>query len=404
MLSPIRIFVGAIASVLLIFTLTARPASSQTLHVFVEAAASRSPELAGLGGRQTVIGARQSSANLWTPAPPTVSGSYLTDQALRNRQQREAQIGISTPIWLPGEGTASRRVADAEMARSAAQIIVIKLKIAGQVRDSLAEFALAKAEASLAERRLRDARALEADVRRRSGVREASDADVLLAQAERITADSELRERRVALEQSKLDFESLTGMPPAVAALREPLAPDTTNPHPRIEEAKGAVDVARANRSLAGIQTRESPEIGLIARRNRDIYGTVFDNSIGVEVRIPLSTEARNGPRQAAAQAELTEATAGFSAVEREIALEQRKARLGYDNALVQRDLAVERAKVLTRQSGLVARGFQAGQTSLFDTIRARTLAYEAEIAGSRAEIGVAKARSRLNQAVGAVP
>jgi cobalt-zinc-cadmium efflux system outer membrane protein len=379
-------------------------ASSQTLHVFVEAAASRSPELAGLGGRQTVIGARQSSANLWTPAPPTVSGSYLTDQALRNRQQREAQIGISTPIWLPGEGTASRRVADAEMARSAAQIIVIKLKIAGQVRDSLAEFALAKAEASLAERRLRDARALEADVRRRSGVREASDADVLLAQAERITADSELRERRVALEQSKLDFESLTGMPPAVAALREPLAPDTTNPHPRIEEAKGAVDVARANRSLAGIQTRESPEIGLIARRNRDIYGTVFDNSIGVEVRIPLSTEARNGPRQAAAQAELTEATAGFSAVEREIALEQRKARLGYDNALVQRDLAVERAKVLTRQSGLVARGFQAGQTSLFDTIRARTLAYEAEIAGSRAEIGVAKARSRLNQAVGAVP
>mgnify|MGYP005827513999 CR=1 FL=1 len=141
-----------------------------------------------------------------------------------------------------------------------------------------------------------------------------------------------------------------------------------------------------------------------VGQRNRDIYGTVFDNSIGVEVRIPLSTEARNRPRQAAAQAELTEATAGFSAAEREIALEQRKARLGYDNALAQRDLAVERAKVLTRQSGLVARGFQAGQTSLFDAIRARTLAYEAEIAGSRAEIGVAKARSRLNQAVGAVP
>ena len=70
-----------------------------------------------------------------TPAPPALFGSYVTDQVLRNRQQREAQIAISTPIWLPGEGKASRRVADAEFSRSSAQAAWIKLKLAGQVRD-----------------------------------------------------------------------------------------------------------------------------------------------------------------------------------------------------------------------------------------------------------------------------
>jgi len=404
MLSQIRLSAGVIASAMLVFSAFISPASSQTLHDFVEAAAARNPELFGLSGRRDVITARQYAADRLTPGAPTVTGSYLTDQVLRNRQQREAQIGISTPIWLYGEGSASRRVADAELARSGTQTAAAKLKIAGMVRESLAEFALAQAERGLAERRLRDARNLESDVGRRVGARDASEADLLLARAERLSADGELRERTLALMQSKLDFETLTGMAPVLAALKETVPLDTIPAHPKLDDAKRAVDVARANTSLADIQTRDSPEIGLIARRNRDIYGTVFDNSIGVELRIPLSTEGRNRPRQAAAQAELTEAMVGLTAAERDVVLEQKKARLAYDNALAQRDLAVERGKVLARQSGLIARSFQGGQEALFDAIRARTVAYEAETAAARAEIGVTKAVSRLNQAFGVMP
>ena len=398
---------GALVSAILLFVLFAPPASSQTLHDFIEAAAARNADLAGLSGRRDAIGARQYAADALTPGAPTFSGSYVTDQMLRNRQQREAQIGISTPIWLPREGTASRRVADAEFSRSSAQAAAIKLKIAGQVRDSLAEFALAKAELAVAERRLRDARSLEGDVNRQARAREASEADVLLARAERIAADGELRERRVALEQSKLDFQSLTGMLPMAAAVNEPVPAVETAPsaaHPRLEDAKGAMDVARANQALAGIQVRASPEIGLVARRNRDIYGKVYDNSVGIELRLPFATDARNRPRQTAAQAELTEASAGYAAVEREVSTEQQKARIGYDNALVQRDLARERTRALAQQSALVGRGYQGGQISLRDFVRTRAVAYEAEAAGARAEIGIAKARSRLNQAFGVMP
>ena len=402
--SYFRLRTGALASAALTFALFVTPASSQTLHDFVEAAVSRNPEVGGIAGRRDAISARQSAAGAWTPGAPTISGSYLTDQVIRNRRQREAQVGISTPVWLPGEGTASRRVADAELSRSHTQSAAIRLKIAGQVRESLADYALAQAEQSLAERRLKDARNLEADVTRRIGARESSEADLLLARAERIASDGELRERILALKQARLDFESLTGMAPVVAALKETAPDDTAAQHPRLDDAKGAMDVARANTSLASIQTRDSPEIGIFARNSRDTLGTVYNNSIGVELRIPLATEGRNAPRKAAANAELTEATLGLYATERDVVLEQKKARLAYENALAQRDLASDRKATLTRQVGLVSRSFQGGQISLFDTIRARLLAYEADTAASRAEIGVARARSRLNQAFGVMP
>ena len=257
------------------------PAIAQTLHDFTEAAGARNPDLAALEGRGNAISARQRAAGAWTPGPPTFTAGYATDQAFRDRQQREASIGISTPLWLPGEGTAS---------------------------------------------------------------------------------------------------------------------------HPRLDDARGALELARANRALVDIQTRDSPEIGLIARRSRDYLGTVFNTKLGVEIKIPFSSEARNAPRQAMAQAEFKEAMALRLSAEREVAAELQKARLAYDNALAQRDLASERARTLIQQVALVSRGQRGGEVSFPDFIRARTLAHEAAAAKARAEVNVAKARGRLNQSLGMIP
>ncbi len=395
---------SALASVLCVLALSATPVRAQSLHDFVEAAVSRSPELVAVSGRRDNADARRSAAAAPTPGAPTLSGSYATDQLVRNRQQREAQIGISTPLWLPGESTASRRVAEAELSRSATQDAAIRLKLAGQVRDSLAEVALAQGDLAVAERRLRDATALEADIARRVRAREASEADALLAQAERVSAKADLRDRRTALAHARLDFESLTGRPPALFALDEPLGDPTQAGHPALGDARSAADVAAANQALTAIQVRENPELGLFARRSRDMFATNWNTSLGVELRVPLASQARNQPRQIAAQAEVTEAAAALASTERELRTHQQKARISYDNAIVQRDLARERARALAKQSTLVARAFQAGQAPLVDTIRARAQAFEAEAASARADIGIARARGRLNQALGVIP
>lgn len=393
---------GALTAALLVGN---SPAFAQTLHDFIESASVRNPDLVALESRGDAISARQRAAGSWTPGAPTFTAGYSTDQVFKDRRQRDATAGISTPLWLPGEGTASQHVADTEKSRMSAQIAITKLKIAGQVRDSLADFAIAKAELAVAEQRLRDGRSLEDDTARRVRARDVAEANLLLAKAERIAADGEVREKRVSLEHARIEFNSLTGMAPIVAALDDnaPMEAKELN-HPRIEDARGALEVARANQALAKIQTRDSPEIGLIARRSRDTFGTVYNNSLGVEIKIPFSSETRNAPRQAMAQAEFNEAMALRISVEREISAEQQKARLAYENAIAQRDLASERAKTLTKQVALVNRGQKGGEVSFFDVIRARTLGYEAEATRARAEVNVSKARGRLNQSFGMIP
>lgn len=404
MFQSLRPIGGAFACALLTSALFGAPAASQSLHDFVEAAASRNPDLAGLAARRDAIAARRMAADALTPGAPIFSGSYLTDQLIRNRQQRELQIGVSTPIWLPGEGSAARALADAEADRAASQVAATRLKLAGQVRDGLAGFALAQAELALAERRLRDARATESDIDRRARAGDASEADLLLARAERLAADGELRDRQVAVKQSRLAFQTLTGLQPLAAALREALAAVAAAQDPRLGEARDAITMARANQNLAGIQLRDSPEIGVVARRSRDALGSFYNHSIGIEMRIPFATDARNRPRQTAAQAELTEATAGYDAISRDLDADREKARIDHDNAAIQRDLARARSQALARQSALVGRSYQAGQVSLETVLRARAFAYEAEATSIRADIGSASAIGKLNQAYGVMP
>ena len=397
--------VGGIAGILFILAMAGVPAEAQNLHDFVQAALARNPDLATLQARRQTIEAKRYAAETLTPGAPSFGARYVTDQVFRNRNAREAEIGISTPLWLPGEGTASRRVAEAELARSTVQGAGFKLKVAAQVRDVLGEFALAEAEMRVAEPRLNEARALEADVARRVKAREAPETDRLLARGDRLAAEADLAEKRSAREQSRIDFISLTGLPPVAASLIE--ADPPTHPpadHPRLDDARSAMEVARASQSLAAIQVRDSPEIGLVARRTRDTGSSVYDHSVGVELRIPFATEGRNAPRRAAAAAERTEAAIAFETARREVDAEQLKARSHYENAIAQRGLNRDRATALKQQSALIGAAYRQGQVSLLEYIRARVLAAEANAAQARGDLGIARARGRLNTAYGIIP
>ena len=70
--------------------------------------------------------------------------SHVTDQVIVNKQQRATEGELSVPLWLPGEGTASEQVVDAELLRTDAQIAEAKLKVAGEVREALYVLALAE--------------------------------------------------------------------------------------------------------------------------------------------------------------------------------------------------------------------------------------------------------------------
>ncbi len=370
----------------------------------MDGAWTRSVELAGVAGRQAAARARGRSADSVTPGSPSLGGGFVSDGINNARGGREAELSVATPLWLPGEGTASRRVADADLSRLTAGQQAQRLVVAGEVREALATVALAKVEADGAEARLRNAASLETDVARRVRGREAAEAELLTVRLDRMEAEIGLADRRATLEGARLAFRSLTGIEPDPAALNEADPGSSAPTHSRLAEADAAVTAADANRRLTALQVRESPEIGLLARSSREAGNNYYDNRVGIQFRLPFATEARNAPRQAAAEAELTEATAAAANVRRQVDLQAVRARL--DLSAVQQALGTVRQRVtmLRQQRGLSEAAYRGGQVSLGDVIRIRALVIEAEVANGRAEIAVRQARSRVNQALGILP
>ncbi len=380
--------------------------SSRVLRAAVDAAVSRNVGLQGAAARKALVLAKQRSAAAFLPGAPSLGAAYVTDQVIRNRNARDAELSLGTQIWLPGEGTASVHAANADLSRLEAEGMRQLLEVAGQVREALAAVAGAEADQRASQARLRDARVLEADLARRVRGRDAAEAELLVASADRIEAEAALSEKTAALDASRVDYRTLTGLEPQTAALNEPTPPaSVARPSdPRVVEAQRAVQVAQANRELAGIQTRDSPEVALVGRRTRDINGNVYDHSLGLQLRLPFATETRNAPRRAAAEVEYTDAVAMLARLERELGGGERRARIELASAVATRDLAVKRATVFERQRSLFERSFAEGNTPLADLIRARTLAFQAEAARERADVGARQARGRLNQALGLMP
>ena len=396
----------AIASVMLIWSvLGPLPAHSQTLRQAVEAAWAINPQIASLTAKRDAIAARLPAARAWFAGPPAISLRHATDQVIQNKRARATEGELSVPLWLPGEGTATEQVIDAELLRNDAQLAEAKLKIAGEVREALYAVANAHAELGVAEQRMQSARALEADVARRQQAGDVAALEHDLARAELFDAEAKARQERSDVVNVETNLVALTGFKVPIKSLDEPLRPGLdAAAHPRVQAAARSIDSARAALRLAQIATRDSPEIGVLASRNRDIRGPEYDTMVGVRLKVPFATEARNAPRLAAAQADLLTAQAEYASAQRQIEAELTSARQALTAAQEQAPLIAARVQSARQAVARLRRSYDAGEIGLSELLRGRTGLYDAEAASAANKLAVVRARARVNQAAGLVP
>lgn len=381
-----------------------RPLHALDMREVLENAWSKSAEIVALEVRRAEIIARKRAAGRLTPGPPSLGIGHLNDYATGDDGYREYDVELGTPIWLPGEGTASRNLADKELARLQAQLALARLSVAGEVRAAYWSVQIGEGSVDLARRRLQAARALQADVDRQVAAGQVALADLLLAKGESLEAQSILSEQEAALTEARLAFQALTGTPsPTDFAEPEP-ADRSFEKHPQLVALRNTVDVAEANTRLIRIQDRDSPEVALLGVIEREFYNDPYDKRIGVRVTIPFATEGRNAPRRAASEAEHTQALAELQTAERQVRAEVGRAEADLASAQERTALADERHRAFAERLMLVERSVRVGETSFVELVRARAAVFEADIARLRSEIAVMQARSRINQALGLVP
>ena len=399
----------------------AHAATPLTLHDAVEAAWERLPQLRDIAARRAVASAKFGAGGALFPNAPTATGTFVNDKiAGSNYNYITSQVELSTPVWLPGEGTATQKAADADLQAASADQDALHVAVAEKVLQLAVQAQEARGALANAQQRLTADQGLAHAVRHRFTVGEAPETDALAADAEALSAEMQLGRAQASAATSMAALAALTGRadlpllaaaPVPVSACRlsgEAAAPTPAEDaalenNPRVVAAERAVVAARAQARLVRIENRDSPEIGLqgINEKQPD---SRWDTRVAVVIRVPFASEARNAPRRAAAEQAVTAAEVQLELARREAVSAQCQSGFALESAERSVAAAAGQASALDRRRGKIERAWQAGEMALVEVIRANAVSFDADLARDKAAIDLVAARVQARLALGILP
>jgi outer membrane protein TolC len=340
-------------------------------------------------------------------AAPSLELNHRSDRLQRHDGQRETEVGIAIPLWLPGQRAARAATVEAEAAHAQAGEQAARLVLAGELREAAWQVALLQADAAQADAHAAGLAQLAGDVDRRVSAGDLARADSLAAHAERLDATAALVDTRQRLQAAQAQWTLLTGLT-APPHLPSPAVPaDATlmlDKHPEWRLASQAVTLAQQRLSLVRHSRRDAPELTLGLRQEQPGRGDASQGSLAIGVRLPLGTDDRNRPLDTAALSELDLAQAREQRLRERLASDTASARAAQQAALQQLEAATQRARLLRERAMLIDKSFRAGETPLPDLLRAVAIASQADSAVARLTAALGLARARLEQSLGALP
>ena len=383
---------------------TALSSTANSLSMAVEAAWQRSAAARTLLARRDEIAAAVQAASTWTAAAPVLGLSERSDRWTGQTGQRETEISLSAPIWLPGQQSARWALAKASAEDLEAQIARLRLGIAGEVREHAWSVAETRAIHEEAKDRLSNIELLGQDVLRRVQAGDLAKTDGMLVEQETYAARAAVNAAAGRLNEARQRYLILTGMSAMPMLLPEPSERPAAEPHPRMIAARAALQRAQAIAGAAQARRNAPPTVALGMRNERDGTGLASQRTIAVSVQIPLGSATRNRPEEAAANTQIQTANAELAAAE---------AGLQADIALAIEQLALarqtieftrERVKHSRAHQQQIERAFRTGERGLAEALRARVIAHEAEASEVQHRVALGRALARLNQAKGLLP
>jgi outer membrane protein TolC len=332
--------------------------------------------------------------------------SHRDDRLQTAAGRRETEVGLVWPMWLPGQRSARGAAADTEIDLAQAAVQAGRLFFAGLVRDAAWTLAGQRADVDLADDHVRYLQNVANDVDRRVQAGDLARADALAARAEWLAAQAAQASARQRYETSRAQWRVLTGLEDSADPTESSPAPQRVafDDHPDARVALLAAARARARLDLVNVSRRDPPEVILRTRQETPGRAESLLNSIGIGVRIPLGTDSRNLPLQAAALADLNVAETTVLRVQERIDADIAMARASLDSVSRQLDAERARASLLRERAGLLDTAFKAGETPLPELLRALAAAAQADNSLARQQAALGLARARLQHAFGILP
>lgn len=343
-------------------------------------------------------------ADSWFAEPPSLGLSETSDRFDDGLGSRERELELALPLWLPGQRRAGAEFARSDRAHAQASLAAERLILAGKLRDSVWDLAMAQAEEEIARAQLEVEKQLESDVRRRHSAGELARTDLLLIQEQSLLAEQDLQDAILVEQGALARLRLLTGLNGLPETIQEPVSTAKAEDHPRVVLAKAAVEMARAGLEVSIEDRRDPPELTLSLVRAREDYVATSRDSVKLGVRLPFGADVRNAPRLAEANARLIQAEAELRQTTVEVESEQHEALRALAGAEAALSASSSRAALANERLALQEKAFSLGELDLAEFIRIRASASKTRLDLIRAEKAMNAARARLNQSKGILP
>lgn len=340
-------------------------------------------------------------------AAPALDLSHRADRLPGRGGGRETELGVSVPLWLPSQKAARAGTAEALAAQALAAEQAARLRLAGELREAAWQVAAQRAELHEADTQSGVMRQLAEDVERRVRAGDLAPADSLAAQAEQLAATAALADARQRLQAALARWTLLTGqtaLPDLSAAADLGVAEADPARHPEQQLASLSTALARQRVELMRQSRRDAPELRVGVRQDSPGRGEPSQGSVLIGLRLPLGTDDRNQPLEAAALSDLDIAQAQELRLRERLDSDTSLARAALQSAQAQLDAENTRARVLRERATLIDKSFRAGETPLPDLLRALAAAAQADSAVARQTAALGLARARLQQTLGLLP
>ncbi|GAN60382.1 hypothetical protein ACI01nite_06880 [Acetobacter cibinongensis] len=379
-------------------TLSARPLTERLpFTTALEQAWQLDPSQRELQTNRKGAQARARAADSWFAGGPTVTGNYFDDHAIGSNQGYTTYQGeVSIPLWLPGQGSATRSVAQAEAESAEKRSMVAHMSLAVRLLDATAAALLAQKHLATAQAYTASAAQISRDVAQatRAGEMTLSDqhqADAALdtARLDSTAAQEEVQTALAGLNAllgstSIPDIQTYTATDSALSRISALTSVEAHDP--RIQAARKEVDAAQAALKLARRSFMPNPEIGVGAIHEKQ-YASPWDNRVGVTFSVPLPSSVHNAPLLAAAKDRAAAADRQDALAHRMVRQEAAQIRARLVSATTSLNNASSAATHLQNRAALLERSWKLRETPLDDVMRARQAAYGAALARDRAEI-----------------
>ncbi|WP_201344612.1 TolC family protein [Thiohalobacter sp. COW1] len=385
---------------------TLTPDAGLSLPQVIAAAMSRHPdrELPQAATREAEALSRRGDALL--AAPPAAAVTAWSDRPTNDRGANEVEAGLELPLWRPGERATARDLARHAGAEARASREGFVLTVAGEIRSSLWDLALARTRLQLARATLADAEQRVTAVAKRVEQGDLAQADLLLARNDLLAQRRQRIEAETELMHARRSYRILTGLDRYPQDFTEQRVDQTgiTASHPLLAVYRDRISRARDATSTARLEAAGRPTLFVGSRHDRGNRGESYTDSIAVGINLPFGGLAHRDAAAASAAREVTDLQAARDRRQRELQTQLHEIDHRIEQLAASLPLAEEQSRIARRQLEMAELAFAHNEMDLIDLLKLRSSARETQQAVAEIRIEQQRVIALYNQTVGVTP